>query len=101
MDRTVHVRIHGHSMWPTYEDQQIVAFRRIEEGTVPVEGLVVLAQHPFKPDVKVVKRIRHVTDDGRLFLEGDQPDPLGSEDSHNFGPVQPKAIIAVAEHEQD
>jgi len=101
MDATVHVRIHGHSMWPTYEDQQIVAFRRIEEGTVPATGLVVLAQHPLKPDVKVVKRIRHVTDDGRLFLEGDQPDPLGSEDSHNFGPVQPEAIIAVAEHDQD
>ena len=64
MDRTVHVRIHGHSMWPTYEDQQIVAFRRKEERTVPAEGLVVLAQHRFKPDVKVVKRIRHVTDEG-------------------------------------
>jgi hypothetical protein len=61
---------------------------------------VVLAQHPLKPDVKVVKRVRHITDDGRLFLEGDQPDPLGSEDSHNFGPVKAEAILAVATDDQ-
>ena len=35
MDATVHVRIHGHSMWPTYDDQQIVPFGRKEpEETV-------------------------------------------------------------------
>ena len=100
MDATVHVRIHGHSMWPTYDDKQIVPFRRRgAEETVPA-GTVVLAQHPLKPNVRVVKRVRHLTEDGRLFLEGDQPDPLGSEDSHNFGPVQPSAILAIAEDEQ-
>ena len=67
MDATVHVRIHGHSMWPTYDDQQIVPFRRKgPEETVPA-GTVVLAQHPLKPNVRVVKRVRHLTEDGRLF----------------------------------
>ena len=96
MDATVNVRIRGHSMWPTYDDQQIVSFRTVGPDDLPSVGAVVLAQHPLKPDVRVVKRVRHVTDDGRFFLEGDQPDPLGSEDSHNFGPVQPTAILAVA-----
>ena len=96
MDATVQVRIHGHSMWPTYDDQQIVLFRKVASDEVPAAGTVVLAQHPLKPDVRVVKRVRHVTEDGRLFLEGDQPDPLGTEDSHNFGPVRAKAILAVA-----
>tara|TARA_B100001287_G_scaffold276775_1_gene289361 strand:- start:1064 stop:1369 length:306 start_codon:yes stop_codon:yes gene_type:complete len=96
MDAMVHVRIHGHSMWPTYEDQQIVPFRKTGAEENVSAGTVVLAQHPLKPDVKVVKRVRHVTDDGRLFLEGDQPDPLGTEDSHNFGPIQPSAVLAIA-----
>jgi type IV secretory pathway protease TraF len=29
-----------------------------------------------------------------LFLTGDQPDPLASEDSHNFGPISRDAVIA-------
>ena len=28
------------------------------------------------------------------FVEGDNPDPLASEDSHNFGPVSEDAIFA-------
>ena len=96
MDELVHVRINGHSMWPTYADQHVVTFRLVSPPQHVPPGTVVLAQHPLKPDVKVVKRVRHITDDGRLFLEGDQPDTLGSEDSHNFGPVKPEAILAVA-----
>ncbi|MGB0616543.1 MAG: hypothetical protein ACPGOT_00675 [Candidatus Poseidoniaceae archaeon] len=96
MDELVHVRINGHSMWPTYADQHVATFRTVNTTQPVPPGTVVLAQHPLKPDVKVVKRVRHITDDGRLFLEGDQPDPLGSEDSHNFGPVKPEAILAVA-----
>ena len=101
MDATVHVRIHGHSMWPTYDDQQVVTFRKVAPAEVPPAGSVVLAQHPLKPDVRVVKRVRHLTEDGRLFLEGDQPDPLGTEDSHNFGPIQPSAVLAIAVDGQD
>ncbi len=99
MGELVQVRINGHSMWPTYPDQHVATFRTVEATQHVPPGTVVLAQHPLKPEVKVVKRVRHVTDDGRLFLEGDQPDPLGSEDSHNFGPVKAEAILAVATDE--
>ena len=99
MGELVHVRINGHSMWPTYADQHVATFRTINATHHVPPGTVVLAQHPLKPNVKVVKRVRHITDDGRLFLEGDQPDPLGSEDSHNFGPVKAEAILAVASDE--
>ena len=40
----------------------------------------------------MVKRILRVEPDGRLFLVGDNPDPLASEDSHNFGPVSLEAV---------
>jgi len=96
MDEHVRVRINGHSMWPTYSDQQIVTFVLVKDNEAIPTGAVVLAQHPLKPEVKVVKRVRHVEEDGRLFLEGDQPDPLGSEDSHNFGPIKAQAVLAVA-----
>ncbi|MAI09228.1 MAG: hypothetical protein CMA08_01415 [Euryarchaeota archaeon] len=100
MDDHVHVRIRGHSMWPTYTDGQTVTFRLTKDASALTAGSVVLAQHPLKADVKVVKRIRHVEDDGRFFLEGDHPDPLGSEDSHNFGSVKPAAILAVADEDE-
>ena len=45
-----------------------------------------MAQHPLKPNVVVVKRVLRVESNGDLFLVGDNPDPLASEDSHNFGP---------------
>ena len=99
MGELVQVRINGLSMWPTYPDQHVATFRTVEATQHVPPGTVVLAQHPLKPEVKVVKRIRHLTDDGRLFLEGDQPDPLGSEDAHNFGPVKAEAILAVATDE--
>ena len=100
MGELVQVRINGHSMWPTYPDQHVATFRTVEATQHIPPGTVVLAQHPLKPEVKVVKRVRHITDEGRLFLEGDQPDPLGSEDSHNFGAVKAGAILAVATEDQ-
>ena len=91
MSNTVDVRIQGDSMWPTLSNDELVSFTVVNKTTL-AEGDVVLAHHPFKPDVLVVKRIHRVETDGRLFLVGDNPDPLASEDSHNFGPVSPDAV---------
>jgi hypothetical protein len=41
----------------------------------------------------MVKRVQSVTDNGRLFLVGDQPDPTASEDSHNFGAVDAAHVV--------
>ena len=57
-------------------------------------GNIVVFTHPFKPKVTCVKRVKRITDSG-LFVEGDNPDPLASEDSHNFGIVSLDAIIAI------
>ena len=87
------VRIKGDSMWPTFHDGDFLTFVPLNDSTRLEEGIVVLAQHPLKKDVLVVKRIQSVESNGRLFLVGDQPDPLGSEDSHNFGSVHRSAIV--------
>ena len=42
----------------------------------------------------MVKRVRFI-ENGKLFLEGDNPDPNASQDSHNFGLVNPDLLIGV------
>ena len=88
------VDIQGDSMWPTIFDGDRSEFVPYDRDTAPVEGSVVLAQHPLKQGVMMVKRIKTVCDD-RVFLEGDNPDPLASEDSHNFGTVPFCNIVGV------
>ena len=57
-------------------------------------GQIVLLDHPFRPNLRIIKRIQSM-EDGRLFLVGDNPDPTASEDSHNFGEVDVSSVIAV------
>ena len=78
-------------MWPTFSNDDLVVFTSVSKTELTI-GDVVLAIHPFKSKVLLVKRIHRIETDGRLFLIGDNPDPLASEDSHNFGPVSPDAV---------
>ena len=91
------VDIHGDSMWPTICDGERLTFRAHHPGDELLVGDVVIAHHPFKTDVIVVKRIARMIGE-RLFLEGDHPDPLASEDSHNFGPIHQHQVFGVWLH---
>ena len=91
MTAPVEVILQGDSMWPTFRNGDVLEFIPLE-GT-PYAGSIVLAQHPFKSDVLMVKRVQSVTDNGRLFLVGDQPDPTASEDSHNFGAIDTAHVV--------
>ncbi len=86
----IQVRVHGDSMWPTLRDGDCV---EALQGPTPVVGDIVVAHHPMKR-ITVIKRVKSILHDG-LFIEGDNPDPLGSDDSHNFGPVPHSSIIGV------
>ncbi|MBD13624.1 MAG: S26 family signal peptidase [Planctomycetaceae bacterium] len=86
----IEVRIHGDSMWPTLCDgDKVEAFSDL----LPQVGDIVVAKHPWK-DLHIVKRVKRIQTNG-YFLEGDNPDPTGTEDSHNFGPVPATLIIAA------
>lgn len=87
------VRLKGESMWPTYPEGTVLNFTPTSGDSVG-PGDVVLAYHPLKPEVLIVKRILRVEVNNSLFLTGDQPDPLASEDSHNFGPISRDAVVA-------
>ena len=86
MSHTLDVRIQGDSMWPTFRDGDVLTFTQQNLSSLAVSD-VVLVSHPLKPEVRMVKRVLRIEANGDLFLVGDNPDPLASEDSHNFGPV--------------
>ena len=90
----LNVKIIGDSMWPSFKDGDIVECEAYSNQTIEVADLVVFL-HPFKKNLTCVKRVKSILENG-LFVEGDNPDPLASEDSHNFGVVKKNAIIAIS-----
>jgi nickel-type superoxide dismutase maturation protease len=89
-----HVIIRGDSMWPTFSDGEKVKASELSEEELTI-GDIVVSKHPLKSKVIIVKRINQILANNQLFLQGDNPDPLSSEDSHNFGPVNVNLIIGI------
>ena len=52
---------------------------------------IVLADHPYKQNSRLIKRITEISASGDYFLAGDNPDE--STDSRTFGPVRADTII--------
>ncbi|WP_071880668.1 nickel-type superoxide dismutase maturation protease [[Leptolyngbya] sp. PCC 7376] len=82
----------GDSMYPTYRDgtRVLVNLDAYLQKT-PESKDVVLALHPFKIGVYIIKRVSHVTDDGRYFVVGDNS--FSSSDSRGFGPLRLEKIL--------
>lgn len=79
-------------MLPAYRDgDQVVIDAGAYVDLLPHPGDVVLAAHPFHTDVRMIKRVDHITPDGRLFLVGDNP--AESTDSRTWGALRPSQII--------
>ena len=78
-------------MWPSLVDGDEMEFEALEEEELQI-GDLVLFKHPFNTEITAVKRL--VAMDGEKYiLEGDNPDPTASQDSHNFGPVKREMIL--------
>ena len=77
-----------------YADALLVRSTTKIDSKLLEHKLIVLFKHPFKKDFNLIKRISTI-EDGEVFLVGDNPDPNASEDSHNFGRINIKDIIAV------
>ncbi len=91
--RILKVIVKGDSMWPTLNDGDCV--RCIEyTGQNVSPNLLVVFSHPLKKLVTCVKRVSRI-DGNRLFVEGDNPDPTASDDSHNFGWISNSDLIAI------
>jgi len=77
----------GASMAPHLYAGDCVLVRR---GRRARRGDVVLLRRPDRPELLVVKRVREVMSDGRLWVAGDNP--VASDDSRVFGPVHLGAV---------
>ena len=87
------VTVRGDSMWPTLKDGDVVSCNSYQGETV-LEGQIIVFPSPFDNKNILIKRVKSIDDD-LLFVEGDNPDPSASNDSHNFGSINISTVIAV------
>lgn len=62
-------------------------------GPPPAPGAVVLVRHPYRRDLRLVKRLAGFDMEGRLSLRGDVP--AGSTDSRHFGSVAAGLLLGT------
>jgi nickel-type superoxide dismutase maturation protease len=84
-------RVEGDSMKPTLNNDDVVL---IEKTSTVAVGDVVLAQHPYKQSVRMLKRVEKIDENGRFTLVGDNPQE--STDSRTFGTVSIEYIYGKA-----
>ena len=87
--------IQGSSMFPTYRDGESINLNKFSSNHKINVGDVVVFNHPLRKNFKLLKRVKRLVGKDKLFVEGDNIDYLSSEDSHNFGLINCKAIIAI------
>ncbi len=83
--------VEGNSMLPTLKSGDAVL---INPRSKFETGDIVLAKHPFKQSVKILKRIGEISQDGKFFLIGDNKDE--SSDSRSFSAIPKSEILGKA-----
>ncbi len=85
-------RVTGLSMLPLLQpgDEILVNFKAYRNQS-PQAGEIIVAQHPYKPNTRIVKRVSGVREDGACFLQGDNS--AESTDSRAFGWIHPQQIL--------
>ncbi len=78
-------------MWPALHSGSIV---RVDTSIkTPKVGDIVVARHPFRRGLQIVKRVVARDPDGSLKLRGDNW--IESEDSGSLGRFPPSALVGV------
>jgi nickel-type superoxide dismutase maturation protease len=76
------LKVEGDSMRPTLKSGDVVL---IDPYAFIASGDVVVADHPYKQSIKIIKRVESIDRGGRYILRGDNPD--GSTDSRTYGTI--------------
>lgn len=90
-------RVQGWSMWPTLaEGSTVVVLSAARCSAVgqqwpPEVGAIVVARHPFRRGLAIVKRVAGVDAAGRFELRGDAS--IESEDSGSLGSFELEALV--------
>jgi nickel-type superoxide dismutase maturation protease len=80
-------------MQPTLRSGALVVAERLKASTRLRAGDVVVARHPERPGLEIIKRVHSIDAEGSVFLLGDNAAP--STDSRNFGPITRDQIVAL------
>lgn len=92
LKRRKRFRVTGTSMQPLLQPgEEILINPYAYKKDLPQINDLVIATHPDKKDLEIVKRISYITEDGNLFLLGDNPNY--STDSRSFGTISLENII--------
>lgn len=89
LQRVHRYRVTGNSMAPTLVDGQHVLVRAVATAD---PGSIVVVRHPFRTDIRMIKRVQSVHADG-LHLTGDNP--AESSDSSALGRIPWIHLIGV------
>ena len=88
LGRRVGFEVSGDSMLPTFKTGDCVLIDPTAEVAV---GDIVLANHPYKKSVRMIKRITSIDSDTNYLLAGDNK--ADSTDSQAFGKIPAKDIL--------
>jgi nickel-type superoxide dismutase maturation protease len=61
------------------------------QESLPTRGDIIVTQHPYRSDLKIIKRVELVLEDERCLLKGDNR--AESTDSRAFGPVPVSQLL--------
>lgn len=85
-------RVQGNSMLPLLQPgEEILIDRHAYQNSLPQIGELVVAIHPEKSNLPIVKRVKAITPEGKYFLIGDNL--AQSTDSNAFGAVSLEHIL--------
>ena len=85
------VVVNGDSMWPTLKDGDSLDVNVFGDQRLQTGDLVVFLD-PRDASRICIKRLKRIEENG-LFVEGDNPDPTASTDSHNYGLIPLESVI--------
>lgn len=84
-------KVRGKSMEPHLKEGSSVYVSRLAYLFVdPEPNEIIAINHPTE-NFPVIKRVKHVTDEGHIFVVGDNAE--NSTDSRHYGAVEPKHVI--------
>ena len=85
------VLVNGDSMWPSLKDGETIQVQSYQGQSLEINDIVVF-RDPRNHSRTCIKRVKRIESDG-YFVEGDNPDPTASTDSHNYGLIEPSLLI--------
>ncbi len=79
-------RVTGNSMTPLLKpSDEVLIDPKAYQQSLPTPGDIIVTRHPDRSELKIIKRVELVLEDGRCLLKGDNR--AESTDSRTFGPV--------------